>query len=185
MPFVYCTATTLNGYIATPEHSLDWLLTIPANEVTQGSPEHAALVLGAHTYEWVLAQENLLAEPEKWPALYGGKPVFVFSRRDLPIPAGADVRLLRGPVAGHLDTLRAVAAGGPVWIQGGGDLVGQFLDAGALDEIVLDVAPVALAAGAPLLPRTVPWPRLRLLEARPNGPFARLRWAVESPLIRF
>ncbi|MFC6591405.1 dihydrofolate reductase family protein [Deinococcus lacus] len=177
--FIYCTATTLNGYLATPEHSLDWLLSIPAEGVTPGGFSYAALVMGSHTYEWVLAQENLLAQPEKWAGLYGDKPVFVFSSRDLPISAGADVRVLRGPVAEHLNTIRQAAGEGNVWLQGGGELVGQFLDAGALDEIILDVAPAALATGAPLLPREVLWPRLRLLEARQSGEFARLRWRVE------
>ena len=79
----------------------------------------------------------------------------------------------------HLRHCHHPAAGGTVWIQGGGGLAGQFLTAGALDEIVLDVAPVALASGAPVLPREVLWPRLRLVEARQYGEFARLRWRVE------
>lgn len=179
MPFIYAAATTLNGFLATPEHSLDWLLTIPTDGVEMVGFDYSALVMGAHTYEWVLAQENLLAEPQKWRTLYGVKPVFVFSRRDLPIPRGAEVHLLRGAVAEHLPTITQAAGGGNVWIQGGGDLAGQFLDAGALDEIVLDVAPVALTSGTPLLPREVRWPRLKLVEARMNGDFAHLRWRVE------
>ncbi|MCY1701819.1 dihydrofolate reductase family protein [Deinococcus sp. SL84] len=179
MPFIYYTATTLNGHLATPEHSLDWLFDIPAEGVEMAGFNYTALVMGAHTYEWVLAHEDLLAQPQRWPTLYGDKPVFVFSSRDLPVPAGADVRLLRGSVAEHLPAIRQTAGDSNVWIQGGGDLAGQFLDAGALDEIALDVAPVALTAGMPLLPREVRWPQLKLLEARMNGDFARLRWRVE------
>ena len=50
----------------------------------------------------------------------------------------------------------AEAAGGKnVWLVGGGELVGQFHDAGLLDEIILGVASVFLGSGAPLLPRRI------------------------------
>ena len=48
------------------------------------------------------------------------------------------------------------------WVVGGGDLVGQFADAGLLDEVIVSIAPVTLGAGAPLLPRRV---ELQLEEA--------------------
>jgi len=63
-------------------------------------------------------------------------------------------------------------------VVGGGDLAGQFLDAGALDEIALSVAPVALTAGAPLFPRRVESDRLRLVSASAVGQFARLVYRV-------
>jgi dihydrofolate reductase len=53
------------------------------------------------------------------------------------------------------------AAGRNVWIVGGGDLAGQFADAGLLDEVLVTIAPVTLGAGAPLLPRRL---ELRLEE---------------------
>jgi dihydrofolate reductase len=42
-------------------------------------------------------------------------------------------------------------SGTNLWVLGGGDLVGQFHDAGLLDEIILGMTPVALGRGAPLL----------------------------------
>src|SRR5690606_20646317 len=101
-------------------------------------------------------------------------PTFVFTSRQLPAPAGADIRFRSGPVADVLDELREAAGDGDIWVVGGGDLVGQFLDIGALDEIALSVAPVALTGGAPLLPRRVESDRLRLVSARAVGQFARL-----------
>lgn len=180
MAFIYATAVTLNGFLADAEHSLDWLNAVSSAGTAPNTFAYSALVMGSHTYGWLLRHENLLAQPEKWPHYFGTRPVFVFSSRALPVPAGADVRLLQGGVAQHLAAIRTAAAGGDVWIQGGGDLAGQFLEAGALDEIILDVAPATLASGGPLLPRTVLWPRLRLLEARPNGEFAHLHWRVVS-----
>ena len=136
------------------------------------------LVEGSTTYEWVLAHERLLERPERWTELFAAKPTFVFTTRSLPVPVGADVRFVRGPVGEALPAIRAAAGEGDIWVMGGGDLAGQFLDAGALDAIALSVAPVALTGGAPVLPRRVGSARLRLVEARPAGPFARLLYDV-------
>jgi dihydrofolate reductase len=174
------TATTINGFLADQTDSLDWLFAIPGEQ-----PDEAAfmegvtvLVMGSTTYEWILRAENLLAEPAKWQGYFGARPTFVFTTRTHPIPAGADVRFVSGPVPGHLRTILDAAGTGTVWVQGGGDLVGQFLDADALDEIVLSIAPVFLAQGRPLLPRGVYWDRLRLRDARQVGEFAVLTYAV-------
>lgn len=184
MSIVYNTATTLNGYLADNDDSLDWLFAVSG----EGSEESGddgfvdgvgALVMGSTTYQWILRQENVLAEPEKWQTFFDGRPVFVFTSRDLDVPAGGDVRLVDGPVAEHLPDIRAAADGRDVWVQGGGDLAGQFLDAGALDELMLTLAPAFLADGRPLLPRDVLPSRLTLLEARAVGQFVNTRYRVE------
>ncbi|MFM9377378.1 dihydrofolate reductase family protein [Gordonia sp. VNK21] len=178
---VYDTATTLNGWIADEQDSLDWLFAVPGgDEPPEGTyPESATvLVMGSHTYEWVLRHEDLLTRPERWQEWYAGKHTFVFSSRALPIPDGADITLVSGPVADALPRLRAAAGGADIWVMGGGDLAGQFLDAGALDRIAVSVAPAALPGGAPLLPRRVGPDRLRLVSAEAVGPFARLVYEV-------
>ena len=58
---------------------------------------------------------------------------------------------------------------------GGGDLAGQFADAGLLDELILYIAPVTLGAGRPLFPRRRD---LTLLELAQNKAFACARYAV-------
>ena len=71
------------------------------------------------------------------------------------------------------------AAGGRnVWIVGGGDLAGQFADAGLLDEVLVSIAPVTLGAGAPLLPRRI---ELRLDDVGRNGDFVSARFSVVRP----
>jgi dihydrofolate reductase len=62
-----------------------------------------------------------------------------------------------------------------VWIVGGGDLAGQFADAGLLDELWVQYAPVSLGAGAPLLPRRI---ELELREVVRNRDFACARYSV-------
>ncbi|WP_235019869.1 hypothetical protein [Ruania rhizosphaerae] len=79
-----------------------------------------------------------------------------------------------------LDGRERVADVGGWRVGRGGDLAGQFLDIGALDEIALSVAPVALTGGAPVLPRRIESDRLRLVSATAFGEFARLVYGVES-----
>jgi dihydrofolate reductase len=179
--FRYTTAVSITGHIADEEHSLAWLFAVDDSE----RPDHDAfladvtvLVSGSHTYEWVLREEDLLAHPERWPAYYGDRPQYVFTGRDLPVPAGADVRFVHGPVAEALPAIRAAAADGDVWLIGGGDLVGQFDDAGALDEVALSVAPAALTGGAPVLPRRIGADRLRLRDVERFGQLAHLTYDV-------
>lgn len=60
------------------------------------------------------------------------------------------------------------------WIIGGGDLVGQFDDAGLLDRVILGVCPVTLGAGAPLLPRRITSKRMRVADVRQEGQEVRI-----------
>ena len=179
---MYYTATSLDGFIADPDNSLSWLLQFGDGGDT-GYEEFiagiGALAMGSTTYEWVFRELGLADRPEAWPYV---QPAWVFSRRQLPRIPGADLRFVSGPVADtYADQLRA-AAELRIWVMGGGDLAGQYADAGLLDEIIVDVAPVTLGGGAPLFPRRLATPpRLRLVEARPNSLFARLRYALDSP----
>lgn len=181
---IFDTATAFNGFIADRENSLSWLFEVEGGEAPEEGlyPAGATVqVMGSTTYEWVCAQEGLLAQPERWSELYGTTPVFVFTTRALKAPRGADVRFVSGDVSAVLPEIREAAAGGDVWIVGGGDLAGQLLDAGALDRIALSLAPVALDGGAPLFTRRIDSSRLRLVEARQVGQFARLVYSVTGP----
>lgn len=179
MSVIFNTATTANGYLADTEDRLDWLFEVPdAHPDDDFMSTVSVLVMGSTTYEWVLRHEDLLAHPERWRSFFGDRPMYVFTTRELDVPAGADVRFVSGSVSDHLRDLVATAGDGHVWVQGGGDLAGQFLDAGALDEIVLNVAPVFLPAGRPLLPRDVRSDRLSLTSVDRQGQLAVLRYAV-------
>jgi len=180
---VFDTATSLNGWIADEQHSLAWLFAVEGGEQPDEGllPANATvLVEGSSTYEWLLRESDILAHPERWREFHGDRPVFVFTTRELPVPNGADIRFVAGPVAEALPAIRAAAGEGDVWVVGGGDLAGQFLDIGALDELALSVAPVALTGGAPLLPRRVESDRLRLVSATAVGQFARLVYSVSA-----
>jgi dihydrofolate reductase len=172
----YYTATTLDGFIADPNNSLDWLFTRARDEAGHGNyrdfiAEVGAVAMGSTTYEWVLDYEK---DDTKWNWPYE-LPAWVFTHRQLPVVRGADVEFVSGDVAPAHERMVEAAAGKNVWIVGGGDLVGQFADAHLLDEVIVYVAPVTLGAGAPLLPRRV---ELRLEETGRNRDFVAARYAV-------
>lgn len=182
--FIYETASSLDGFLADEQHSLDWLFAVAHDEVdTDGLVgPMGALVMGSATYGWLLEHERLLTEPERWQQFYGDRPVYVFSSRTQPVPRGADVRVRGGAVADVLDEITAAAGDRDVWLVGGGDLVGQFFDAGALHRVQITFAPVTLGAGAPLLPRRIESDTLLLQEVRRQGQFVRMVYDVARPV---
>ena len=177
MSTIYYTATTLDGFIATDDHSLAWLLSRTSAE--DGPLDYpafiagvGALCMGANTYRWL---QRELGPGEPWPY---SQPTWVFSHSGVDPWPGADVRMARGDVAKVHEELVAAAEGRAVWVVGGGDLAGQFLDHDLLDEVVVNIAPVTLGSGRPLLPRHA---ELRCLQTQVSGEFVAIRYQVVRP----
>jgi dihydrofolate reductase len=175
----YYTATSLDGFIAGPDHSLDWLFT---REQDPDGPlnykdfmgQVGAIAMGATTYEWILAHESAGtgAGEQRWPYVV---PCWVFTHRRLHVIPDAPIEFAAGDVATVHAEMVTAAGDRNRWIVGGGDLAGQFADAGLLDEVIVYLAPVVLGAGAPLLPRRL---ELRLEEAERNCDFVCARFSV-------
>jgi len=175
----YYTATTLDGFIADPDDSLEWLFT--RNQEKSGPlnygafiAEVGALAMGSTTYEWILQHEFADKDPAEWKWPYE-IPCWVFTHRQLTVVPNAAIEFTSADVATVHAAMVAAAGGRNVWIVGGGDLAGQFADRGLLDEVLVSIAPVTLGAGAPLLPRRL---ELRLEELGQNGDFAAARYSV-------
>ncbi|HEY0583000.1 MAG TPA: dihydrofolate reductase family protein [Chloroflexota bacterium] len=180
----YFTASSLDGFIADPHDSLDWLFPLGDVEATSYPTfirDVGALAMGSSTYEWML--RHVVGpdadRPQPWPY---ARPTWVFTSRTLPSVPGADIRFVRGDVGPVHREMVAAAAGKNVWIVGGGELAGQFYDQGLLDELFVQIASVTLGAGKPLLPRRITTPPLRLVSVRAVGTgFAELRYEVPPP----
>ena len=177
---VYYCASSLDGYIAEADDSLDWLLNY------QGTFEHEpaepdpmsegggyegfyegvrALVAGSGTYEWILDHLDVAGGGE-WP--YRGKPCWVLSSRELRLPEGegVDVRIVDASVGELYGEMAAAAGDGVLWVVGGGNVASQFADEGLIDEMHVTVVPVALDAGKPLFARRLPSGPMQLTGTR-------------------
>jgi dihydrofolate reductase len=182
----YYTATSIDGFIADADNSLEWLFQVGSaeeegmkDEYPQFIAEVGAMAMGSTTYEWIAAHTGFLEDPSKWEYTL---PTWVFSSRELPRAEGLDIRFVSGDVRPVHAEMAAAAGGRNIWLVGGGDLVGQFHDQDLLDELILGVAPVFLGAGAPLLPRRITAPNLRLTDVTRYGEtFVTLRYAVTAP----
>lgn len=179
----YYTATSLDGYIATEDDSLDWLFSL--GELGESSypafiAEVGALVMGSTTYEWMRNNADaVIAETgSAWPYT---QPTWVFTKRTLPRIEGADLRFAQGDVRPVYDAARASVDGKNLWVVGGGELAGQFYDAGLLDELIVQVASVALGRGKPLFPRRLASDTLRLTSVQQMGTgMVELRYQVNK-----
>lgn len=180
----YYIAASVDGYIADRNNSLDWLFQFasgPGDGYGEFMRNVGAMAMGSTTYEWLLDHEILKdpQRPKPWPHR---DPTWVFTTRTLPQIPGANLRFVRGDVRPVHREMVEAAGGKNVWLLGGGDLVGQFHDAGLLDELIVTIASVTLGGGAPLLPRAIVAPPLRLVSATQMGEgFAQLRYEVVRP----
>ncbi|MCP2279927.1 dihydrofolate reductase family protein [Nocardia amikacinitolerans] len=175
----YYTATSLDGYIADPDNSLSWLFAVAdADSATDDIGVFlsgvGAMCMGATTYEWMIANES----PEYWHENYGDRPCWVFTHRELPAIPGANLRFVSGEVEPVYKLMAEAAGERNIWIVGGGELAGQFADAGLLDEVIVGITPVTLGGGAPLLPRRILSDRMTLVGVERMGQFAQLTYRL-------
>ena len=175
MSTVYMTATSVDGFIADENNSLDWLFTADAGEAESETEEFiatvGAILMGATTYEWITTHEDV----EKWPYT---APTWVLTHRDLSRIEG-DIRFTAADTDEELHALHRkmveAADGRDVWLVGGGGIAADLARLGLLDVVDVSVAPVTLGAGAPLLAGRV---GLRPVKVSLAGDFACLRYEV-------
>jgi dihydrofolate reductase len=175
----YYTATSIDGFIADDQNSLEWLFQF--GDGTGAFYDRfiagvGAVVMGSTTYEWMLEHQVLVdpANPQPWPF---EQPTWVLSTRELTRLDGSGIHFESGDVTRIHSAIASAAGGKNIWVIGGGDLAGQFDDAGLLDELILAVCPVSLGAGAPVFPRRHTTP-FRLVSAVADGPFAMLTYEL-------
>src|SRR5262250_2371174 len=154
-------ATSADGYVARLDGNLDWLTERTAPKGFYGLPEFErstdAKILGRKTFDRSL----------QMGARFSADAVhYVFSRRPPPVSVPAGVNFVTESIGAFAERLRT-QAGKNVWMMGGGEIIGSFLDEGAIDEFIVTVIPMFMGEGIPLLaPRRRDVP-LRLLSARP------------------
>ncbi|MCP8464785.1 dihydrofolate reductase family protein [Pseudomonas sp. ZM23] len=174
---IYYVAASLDGYIARPDGSVDWLQGYDGSGDDHGYDAFYAsidgLLMGRATYLQCLGFGA-------WP--YPGKPTVVMTRSNHLPQAAPQVELLHCPPSEALETLLAKGCK-RIWLVGGGSLAGNILAAGLLGEVIVSIIPHLLGAGIPLFSVGLEQ-RLQLLEQRsfPSG-IVQMRYQVlkETP----
>jgi len=161
---VYMFAMSLDGFIARPDGSFDWLEGFPPDADYDFDAFMASLsgiVMGRGAYD--AARQGGKWDYAKWPCLVATSQ----SVNDLPDNAEA----MAGTPEELLARLRALGATGRIWMFGGGDLVRQFLDAGLLDTVEIGIIPVIIGSGIPAFGGAQPdrWLDLDFAKPLANG----------------
>lgn len=140
-------ATSADGYIARPDGDIEWLTSRPAPKGFYGMEAFTRTVdtklLGRKTYEASLELGAKFDEKN---------PTIVFTRRAPPASVPRGVHFVSEDVGAYVRRLRE-QPGKDIWLMGGGELIASFLDARAIDEFVISVAPVFIGDGIPLIAR--------------------------------
>ena len=140
--------TSADGYIARPDGDLEWLTSRPKPEGFYGMSAFMRSIdtklLGRKTYEVSL----------RMGAKFDSKSsrTIVFSRHAPPADAPSGVEFVNGAIGPFVSRLRE-QPGKDIWLMGGGDIIASFLDAQAIDEFVITMAPVFIGEGIPLIAR--------------------------------
>lgn len=153
-------AASLDGFIAAPGDSLDWLFRYDGMDLGEHDYRRflkriRTVVMGRGTYDF------LAKDPTPWA--YGEQRAIVVTSRPIEDPKGE--LEIRNDVDALIVELRNLDDG-DVWMLGGGQLQMAFMERGALDEIEIYVMPELIGGGRPLFPPTGFRASPRLLNAR-------------------
>lgn len=168
---VYLLNVSLDGFIDTPDHSLDWAVVDDElhtwfNDRARGI---AASLYGRRLWEvmsayWPTSDSNpdATAVEREFGEIWRATPKIVFASK--PVSLVGNARLASGDVAEELARVRA-EVDGDIEV-GGATLAAEFVRRGLVDEYGLVVHPVALGAGTPFFPPLDAPLRLRPTETR-------------------
>ncbi len=182
---VYCLNVSLDGFVETPDHGLEWA---NVDEELHTWFNDRARALGASLYGrgmyelmagyWPTAEEDPDGTDveREFARIWKRTPKIVFSTSLERVEHNS--RLVRGDVGAVLEGLRQefdgdIDVGGP-------NLAGQFVRQGLVDEYQLVVHPVVLGAGTPFWPELDTPLQLRLADTHNFASGAELRSYVPS-----
>jgi dihydrofolate reductase len=164
-------AASLDGYIATEDHNLDWLFAVEGdgdNGYTKFFDTVDTILIGRITYDWIM-------EHEKGEFPYKGKECYVFSgsKKD----DNEYVTYVSDGVVQLIEELKK-KDGKTIWLVGGGSLISTFIKEKLIDEIIVTIAPVLVGKGIPLFHSNSFQTPLTLKEINRANQFVELRYEV-------
>ncbi|HKZ77451.1 MAG TPA: dihydrofolate reductase family protein [Pyrinomonadaceae bacterium] len=173
-------ASSVDGYIARKDGSVDWL----NRPRTAGDYGMGAFFKTIDTIVWGRKTYDMAAGfAKKGGGLGYGSAIknYVFTHHP-PTTAVSGVEFITEQVSTFAQGLKT-AQGKDIWIMGGAAVVASFLDAGQIDEFIINVVPTIIGEGVPLI---TPDKRLIPLTLRSSESFAdgvvRLHYSVGGAL---
>lgn len=166
-------ATSLDGFIATPNGGVDWLDTCGKTDLTEaeiasmGDMGFGALmgsidclIMGRKSMDTIAGMD---LTPEQWP--YGDTRIIVLSTTVTSPPKSLEgkVELYSGEIRTLLSTLEQ--EGHQHAYIDGGTTIRAFLDLQEIDEMTITIAPILLGEGIPLFGKTAQSIRLTHAES--------------------
>ncbi|WP_117168612.1 dihydrofolate reductase family protein [Paraliobacillus sediminis] len=166
-------ATSLDGYIATKDESLEWLFNVEGegdNGYSEFYQTVDTVLMGNNTYDWMM--RNVTGE---FP--YKNKDCYVFTRS--AIEDNEYVKFVNADIVHFINELKS-KEGEDIWLVGGGELLQYFLKKRLVDEIILTVAPTIIGKGIPLFKEGEYQLDLTLKGTRKFNQFVELHYDVKN-----
>ncbi len=139
-------ATSLDGFIARPDGSLDWLTSVPSPDT--GDYGYAAFlerigttIMGRLTYD------EIIGFGVEWP--YAGLDTYVATKNSALKIQSPDTYLLTEDLREFVTELKRKAKN-DIWLVGGGQLITAFINEGLLDKMIITIIPKIIGEGIPL-----------------------------------
>jgi dihydrofolate reductase len=157
---IYGGAISLDGFLAGPDESIDWIRRSPEAEklMTEMWRGVDTMLMGRKTYEFAVR----MGGPIRW----GKVRTYVFSRTLSEVTGGAE--LVSGDAAEFVRELKG-REGGDIIVMGGGELGSSLIETGLVDEIGFNIQPLLLGGGTPAFQPFEQRVGLELTEARAIG----------------
>ncbi len=166
-------ASSLDGYIATKDESLEWLFNVEGegdNGYSEFYETVDTVILGKRTFDWIVEHDT-----EEFP--YKNKECYVFTRSS--IEDTKYVKFINEDVTKFIEILKS-QDGKNIWIVGGGELLHSFIKEKLVDELIITVAPSILGNGIPLFKQGDYQLDLSLKGTRTFNQFVELHYVVKS-----
>ncbi|MFL6272826.1 MAG: dihydrofolate reductase family protein [Actinomycetes bacterium] len=152
---------SLDGYVTGPSGGVDelhaWVTDqdpVDTEILERATAETGAVVMGRRLFD-IVDGPNGWTKDMGYGAQQAGTPPFFVATHSAP----QHVRLERelgmrftfvDDLTAAVDQARTAATDGHVVIMGGGDVIGQAMEQGLVDELRLHLAPILLGGGTPL-----------------------------------
>lgn len=155
-------ATSLDGFIARPNGSLDWLTSFPQPENGDYGYNDllnsiGTIIMGRKTYD------EILAFGIDWP--YTGYNTYVVTKNKSYKTKTPGTFTLNENLTTFVKNIK-LKSEKDIWLVGGGELITAFINERLLDKMIISKVPVLLGDGIPLFAGKPEETKLKLINAQ-------------------